>query len=178
MSDRVNHRDMSYITETVTETVTKTVAKTITKNITETVDTTYKIDTTTKDDYQCCNETLEETYQVQRCFKVEKVVFIGDYGVNKDPYNHLKHPEPELANDDDKYYYATELEDEDADEDARIDYLWELLSRWQRLTNIQVEAADAASRAAADAISAIQEAFQHEVRVRVDQRADHVRDNQ
>ena len=24
---------------------------------------------------------------------VEKVVFIGDYGVNKDPYNHLKHPE-------------------------------------------------------------------------------------
>jgi hypothetical protein len=135
MSDRVNHRDMSYITETVTETVTKTVAKTITKNITETVDTTYKIDTTTKDDYQCCNETLEETYQVQRCFKVEKVVFIGDYGVNKDPYNHLKHPEPELANDDDKYYYATDLEDEDADEDARIDYLWELLSRWQRQGN-------------------------------------------
>jgi hypothetical protein len=149
--------------------------------LTSRTDTTYKIDTTTKDDYQCCNETLEETYQVQRCFKVEKVVFIGDYSVNKDEdplCNHLKHPaEPKLANDDDKYYYGTELEDEDADENARIDCLWELLSRWQRLTNHQLEAADAASRAAADATSAIQEAFQHEVRVQ-DQRADHVRDNQ
>jgi hypothetical protein len=48
----------------------------------------------------------------------------------------------------------------------------------QRLTHIQVDAADAASRAAAAATSAIQEAFQHGVRVRVDQRADHVRDNQ
>jgi hypothetical protein len=118
---------------------------------------------------------------VQRLAPMDKVADWLDtagLGVNKDPYNHLKHPEPELANDDDKYYYATEFEDEDADEDARIDYLWELLSRWQRLTNIQVEAADAASRAAADATSAIQEAFQHEVRVRVDQRADHVRDNQ
>jgi hypothetical protein len=43
----------------------------------------------------------------------------------------------------------------------------------QRLTHMQVDAADAASRAAVAATSAIQEAFQ-----RVDQRADHVRDNQ
>ena len=119
--------------------------------MTSRTDTTYKIDTTTKDDYQCCNETLEETYQVQRCFKVEKVVFIGDYSVNKDEdplCNHLKHPaEPKLANDDDKYYYGTELEDEDADEDARIDCLWELLSdrcgkgsqtiNWKQLTQRQ-----------------------------------------
>ena len=99
----MNLSDMSYKTETVTKTVTKTV-KTITKTITET-----EIVTTSKDDY----ETLEETYQVQRCFKVEKD------DVNKDPYNILKHSEPQEANDDDKYYAvandATEFEEEDAE---------------------------------------------------------------